>query len=174
VTTFTGSASGTLPLDFGWDFGDGSTTLTTSDALGTGVTTTHTYAAAGTYTVVMTATNCGGAGNSVVTHTIPVICASIEGLDFSWTPPLPVAGFLARFTATVSGGTAPFSFTWDFGDGDTGSGEATTHAYTAADLYTITVAVSDVCGQAATHRTPLVVAPAYGVYLPVVVRALGP
>jgi hypothetical protein len=47
--TFTATVSGTPPIDFAWDFGD---TFT-----GTGATVTHTYADAGTYTVITTATN---------------------------------------------------------------------------------------------------------------------
>lgn len=39
-------------VSYHWDFGDGST--------GTGVTTTHTYLAAGTYTVILTVTDNGG------------------------------------------------------------------------------------------------------------------
>ncbi len=56
--TFTGVASGAAPITFAWDLGDGT--------LGAGQTFTHTYAAGGVYTVVMTATNCGG---SVATST---------------------------------------------------------------------------------------------------------
>ena len=50
--TFTGSALGSLPIVFDWDFGDGD--------LATGEVVTHTYGAEGDYTVAMTATNsCG-------------------------------------------------------------------------------------------------------------------
>ena len=55
---FTGIASGTAPITFAWDYGDGT--------FGAGQTVAHTYAAGGAYTVVMTATNCAG---SVATST---------------------------------------------------------------------------------------------------------
>jgi len=46
---FTGVASGTAPIEFDWDFGDGT--------MGHGAVVTHTYAFSDTYTVVLTATN---------------------------------------------------------------------------------------------------------------------
>ncbi len=52
VITFTGYATGTATIEYSWSFGDG-----TYD---TGANPVHTYAMAGDYTVVMTATNCGG------------------------------------------------------------------------------------------------------------------
>jgi len=50
--TFTGSALGSLPIAFDWDFGDGGTS--------SGEVVTHTYMVGGDYTVALTATNtCG-------------------------------------------------------------------------------------------------------------------
>jgi PKD repeat protein len=50
--TFTGSALGSLPIVFDWDFGDG--------GLAIGEVVTHTYAAEGDFTVLLTATNACG------------------------------------------------------------------------------------------------------------------
>jgi hypothetical protein len=59
--TFVATATGTLPIDFQWQFGDG--------AVGSGATIAHTYAAAGTYNVTVMATNaCGqAAANANIT-----------------------------------------------------------------------------------------------------------
>jgi len=49
VITFTATASGTEPIDFGWDFGDGIT--------GTGEIATHAFAEPGPYSVALSAVN---------------------------------------------------------------------------------------------------------------------
>jgi hypothetical protein len=57
--SFSAEASGTLPLNFTWDFGDGFTA--------TGTSVTHTFTTAGTYTTTLTVTNdCGFATSSIV------------------------------------------------------------------------------------------------------------
>jgi hypothetical protein len=62
ATTFTASVAPGRDAAFAWDFGD-------EDPLGSGAVVTHTYAEAGDYTVVVTATNAGGA---VITGTTTV------------------------------------------------------------------------------------------------------
>jgi PKD repeat protein len=42
------------------------------------------------------------------------------------------------------------SYDWDFGDGSTGTGEFTTHAYTAVGDYTVTLVVTDLCDATST------------------------
>jgi PKD repeat protein len=49
LVTFTATASGTQPIDFLWDFGDGITA--------TGITVTHAFSTSDTFTVTLTATN---------------------------------------------------------------------------------------------------------------------
>jgi len=64
VVTFTGLvAAGTLPIAYTWNFGDG-VQVVQSDVMTTTSVVTHTYAEAGSYSVVMTATNaCGTAAS---------------------------------------------------------------------------------------------------------------
>jgi PKD repeat protein len=54
--TFTGTASGTGPLNYAWDFDDGS-------PAGSGAVVTHAYNDDQSYNVQLTVTNCGGAGS---------------------------------------------------------------------------------------------------------------
>ena len=46
--------------------------------------------------------------------------APLSGPDFSFSPMSPRVGQNVTFTATVSGGTPPFTFRWVFGDGGSG------------------------------------------------------
>jgi hypothetical protein len=62
LVTFTGEASGTLPINLVWSFGD--------TAVGAGSTVTHTYNATGDYPVSMTAVN--QCGTNIISHTLTV------------------------------------------------------------------------------------------------------
>jgi len=45
------------------------------------------------------------------------------------------------FTAVTTGGTLPYTVSWDFGDGTTGTGSAATHTYTIAGTFSVTLTV---------------------------------
>ncbi len=79
-------------------------------------------------------------------------------LEITYAP--PVSGTpSAAFTATPASGTFPLSvdfdasastddgqittYAWDFGDGDTGSGEVTSHTYSAEGTYHATLTITD-------------------------------
>ena len=53
LVSFVASSAGTLPITYDWDFGDGS--------IATGAEVTHSFADAGVYPVILTATNCDSA-----------------------------------------------------------------------------------------------------------------
>ena len=57
----------------------------------------------------------------------------------------------ARFYAEISGGFAPYSYEWAFGDGTTSTDEAPTHAYKASGTYTISLTVTDDRGNKETE-----------------------
>ena len=66
---FTAVAAGTAPIIYTWDFGD--------NGGGTGNPIAHTYTVSDTYTVVVTATNCYGAG--VVTYQEDIWVTGVTG-----------------------------------------------------------------------------------------------
>ena len=153
LVQFTSTSTG--PIDtLVWDFGDGSS--------GQGSSPSHTYTAAGTYTVTLTASGPGGEDIAICTDCITV------------SHPAPIAGF----TASTTSGTydLPVTFTntstgvidsisWDFGDGTTSSESSPSHTYTEAGTYTVTLTVSgpggddtEICGGCITVEHPAPVA----------------
>jgi PKD repeat protein len=62
---------------------------------------------------------------------------------FAFSPISPIVNLPVTFIATTIGGTAPYSISWDFGDGSTGTGNSVTHAYSTAGSFTATLTVTD-------------------------------
>ncbi len=67
----------------------------------------------------------------------PVVTASA-----SFNPSNPTAGQTVTFTGAASGGAAPYSFTWDFGDGTAAAGNPVSHTY-APGTYPVHMAAAD-------------------------------
>ncbi|MCB0150572.1 MAG: PKD domain-containing protein, partial [Caldilineaceae bacterium] len=137
-TAFTATITTGTNVTYQWNFGDNS-------ALGSGANTSHTYAAVGTYTAIVTATNnLGSASKSVV---VTVRDVPITGLQAANSSPKPV-GSAVSFTATIGGGTG-VSYTWNFGDGNGGSGATAQHTYASAGTYTAIVTATNTSGSRA-------------------------
>jgi PKD repeat protein len=155
VVTFTGYAEGSDPIVFEWAFGDGATAGPGPHIV------THTYDMTGSFTVIMTTTNCTDTYSMVTTHTLSVVeppCEPVQDADFAWTPLTPTVGQVVAFTGTASG-TEPIGYDWDFGDGSLGSGMTTTHVYTAAGSYDVHMLATNACGWQGISYTLAVVEP---------------
>jgi PKD repeat protein len=57
-----------------------------------------------------------------------------------------------RFYGEVAGGISPYSFEWDFGDGDKSTEEHPRHAYRSSGTYTVTLTVTDDRGNRDTEE----------------------
>lgn len=67
------------------------------------------------------------------------------------------------FIASVTNGTAPFAYSWSFGDGRNATGARVTHSYSSGGNFTVRVNVSDQGGGAAGARATVDVAGRLGV-----------
>jgi PKD repeat protein len=136
--SFTGSATGgTTPYSYSWNFGDGSTSTSQNPS--------HTYSAAGTYTATLTVTDSSSPVNTAtatVTLTVSAVgnplAASASATPTSGQTPLTVA-----FTGVATGGTPPYSYSWNFGDGSTSTAQNPSHTYNSAATFTATLTVTD-------------------------------
>jgi len=63
--------------------------------------------------------------------------------SFTYSPTSPQTGQNVWFTASASGGTGPYNFTWSFGDGATGKGATAYHSYSTAASYNILLTAKD-------------------------------
>ncbi len=152
VTFIASATGGTTPYTFSWDFDGG------SPASGTGETFTTIYTAKGFGTVSLTATDANNVPLTI-THAISIAPMSLA-VDFSLTPSSPSAGDTVTFTATASGGTTPYSFSWDFGDSLTlNCCSAVTHTYATKGFRTVTLTITDANGVTLAVTHPVTVNP---------------
>jgi PKD repeat protein len=129
---------------YAWDFGDGTT--------GTGVMpAAHTYTSCGSYVVKLTVTDYwGNKGYATVIINVGETGGPKVDINTTPDPPTGTAPFTVYFDAsgtdlgTECGGTATYS--WNFGDGTTGTGVTTSHTYTSNGIYTVVLTVTNSTG----------------------------
>ncbi len=105
---------------------------------------TITMPVKGTFTESLSATDANGlttTGSASV-----VIAAQPMTVNFSFSGTL-YSGSLTTFTATVSGGTSPYAYSWNFGDSSTiGTINPVAHTYLAAGNYSVLLTATDANG----------------------------
>jgi gliding motility-associated-like protein len=137
IITFTDQSTGG-PTSWEWDFGDGSALVFLQNPI-------HFYAAPGTYTVTLTASNSSGSDIEIKTSYITIFSgptAQFTVIDSNGCLPFTV-DFL---DATILGGGAITSWAWDFGDGGTSIIQNPTYTYTSIGTYTVSLTVTDTNG----------------------------
>jgi PKD repeat protein len=136
---------------YAWEFGDGGT--------GSGVTTSHPFQAAGTYSVELTVTDNEGATDS---ETLAVSVGGNEPptASFTWTA-LEDDPFTIEFDGSGSTDDKGIEgYEWDFGDGQSGTGETPpAHTYENTGKYTVTLTVTDADDETDTDTQDVDVAP---------------
>jgi len=154
VVTLTNETTGTAPLWYTWDWGDGGTSTETNPV--------HLYAAAGRYTVTLDAQNDFGADQA------------LDGVEVRELP-------LAAFTYTLKGLEVTFvnlsagadDYLWELGDGGNSTETNPVYTYAGAGTYTVTLEITGPCGDDSTETAITVKTRDYLIYLPLVWRPAG-
>ncbi|WP_281423668.1 PKD domain-containing protein [Microbacterium flavum] len=147
-----GSSDAEGPVaSYAWDFGDGQT--------GTGATTSHTYAAAGTFHVTLTVTDGAGATGTVTNAVIASLAPVNQAPTAAFTSSVSGLGASVDAAASADPEGPIASYAWNFGDGQTGSGATASHTYAGAGTFTITLTVTDGGGATGSVSHDVTVAP---------------
>ncbi|MFZ5517544.1 MAG: PKD domain-containing protein [Candidatus Zhuqueibacterota bacterium] len=141
VVNFTDMSTGTVE-SWSWNFGDGGTSTSQNPS--------HTYSAAGTYSVELTVTGPAGSDSELktnyITVTIPAPVAAFSGTPTSGTAPLNVS-FTDASTGNIS------SWSWNFGDGGASTAQNPSHSYAAVGTYTVALTVTGPGGSDTETKT---------------------
>ncbi len=136
TSTVTG---GTGPYTYLWNFDE------TPPATDTNAAPNHTFNLAGTYHVTLTVTDSVAATVNLNVATIHVLLSATATADpLCGTAPLNVC-----FTGVASGGTEPYSYLWNFGDGVPANNtheQNPCHGYMNVGNYNVTLTVTDALG----------------------------
>jgi len=146
AVSFADASSGNV-ASYSWSFGDGATSSLQNPS--------HTYTAAGTFTVTLTVTGPGGSDALTRTNYIAVSAPPVPPTaSFSATPTAGTNPLTVSFTDSSTGDVTGWS--WTFGDGATSTLQHPNHTYTAAGTYTVSLTASGPAGSDTQTQTGLI------------------
>ncbi|MDD5143930.1 PKD domain-containing protein [Methanoregula sp.] len=144
TVSFADTSRGFSPMEYHWDFGDGSTSDRENP--------THTYTADGEYTVRLTVTNIYGTDTRSEPVYIQVGNPPVAG--FSAFPVEGIVPLSVSFSDTSV--NRPVAWQWEFGDGATSKERSPLHSYAVPGTYTVRLRVSNAFGSDTLSRTDLI------------------
>lgn len=145
TASFDGSTSSTgnsQPMvSYSWNYGDGS-------ALGSGITTSHSYSTPGSYSVTLTVKSSTGL-TGTVTNTVVAKAPHQQPtavIASTSVAPNGMTGLFDGTGSTASDGATIVGYAWTFGDGATSTLAKPSHAYASPNTWPVTLAVTDSLG----------------------------
>jgi PKD repeat protein len=149
TVTFT-DLSSNAPSAWAWTFGDGGISANQNPI--------HEYAASGTYTVRLTASNLNGFdAETKLTYITVTEPPPGPVADFTFSPSGGDVPLYVSFTDTSTGD--PTSWAWNFGDGGTSNAEQPTHTYNDDGTFVVRLTVTNTEGTSFVEKTITVSAP---------------
>ena len=143
---------GVPPYNYHWEFGDGSTSNAAD--------TVHIYVTGGNFTIWL---NVYDSAATFAQSGYLFVNVTPAAVGLVVTPPTDFfadsRGVTVTFTATVTGGTPPYTYQWNFGDGGQSATPNPTHTYPANGTYGVSLTVTDSRGQSVTRTLEFVVPP---------------
>ncbi len=122
LVNFINTSVSESPLNYQWDFGDG--------AQSNSLNPPHTYTTEGTYNITLISSNTSGCADTV----LKTISIGTQSVNFI----LPAFGCANEPIIIQDSSTpTPVTGTWDFGDGNTGTGLIVTHVYSLPGNYEV-------------------------------------
>lgn len=139
--SFVDRSTGSAPMTWEWDFGDGSTSTEQNPE--------HTYLRRGTYTVSLTAKNAYGTSTAAKKNAITI---GIEPkAEFLAAPLSGDAPLTVKFTDQSPGQVT--KWWWDFGDGTGSAEQSPAHTYWAGGTYNVILTVFNDFGSSDITKT---------------------
>src|SRR5204863_83456 len=119
-----------------WDFSDSSKPADTAEVK-------RTFAEPGIYTAQLTVTDDSSADNAIATDQVKIAINHAPVADAG--PDIVSSGTTITFdgTRSVDADGDALVYSWDFGDGQTGTGPMVTHTYAGGGTYPVVLLVND-------------------------------
>jgi PKD repeat protein len=149
--SFNNLSSGGPNANYHWSFGDNSFSNQYSP--------THTYAQGGVYSICLTLIDS-------LANCYDIYCDSV--MVGNTVPPCPssftkqVSGSTVAFHGSAVNGSTNVTYTWDFGDNTSGSGQNVTHTYSQPGTYSVCLTTTTALSCTYTSCQPVVIGGATG------------